>query len=112
MKHWPANPARPRREILMISDGVDTYYGGGPDDPYVEKAIEDAQRAGITIYSIYTPGSGHAGHSFFLNNWGQNYLSELSEKTGGESYWKDSARPCPSRLTWTNCRTNCNINTC
>jgi hypothetical protein len=87
VKHWPANPARPRREILLISDGVDTYYGGGPTDPYLDEAVEDAQRAGVTIYSIYTPGSGHAGHSFYRINWGQNYLSELSDKTGGESYW-------------------------
>src|SRR5579862_2141788 len=87
VKRWPVNPARPRREILLISDGVDTYYGGGPVDPYVDAAVEDAQRAGVTIYSIYTPGSGHAGHSFYRINWGQNYLSELSDKTGGESYW-------------------------
>jgi hypothetical protein len=87
VKRWPANAARPRREILLISDGVDTYYGGGPTDPYVDNAVEDAQRAGVTIYSIYTPGSGHAGHSFYRINWGQNYLSELSDKTGGESYW-------------------------
>ncbi len=87
VKRWPVTPARTRREILLISDGVDTYYGGGPEDPYVESAIEDAQRAGVTVYSIYTPGSGHAGHSFYRINWGQNYLSELSDKTGGESYW-------------------------
>ena len=87
VKHWPANPARPRRDILLISDGVDTYYGGGPIDPYVDSAVEDAQRAGVIIYSIYTPGSGHAGHSFYRMNWGQNYLSELSDRTGGESYW-------------------------
>ena len=87
VKHWPANPTRPRREILLISDGVDTYYGGGPTDPYLDEAVEDAQRAGVIIYSIYTPGSGHAGHSFYRINWGQNYLSELSDKTGGESYW-------------------------
>ena len=87
VKRWPVTPARTRREILLISDGVDTYYGGGPEDPYVESAIEDAQRAGVTVYSIYTPGSGHSGHSFFRINWGQNYLSELSDKTGGESYW-------------------------
>lgn len=86
-KRWPINPARPRREILLISDGVDTYYGGGPEDPYVDAAVEDAHRAGITIYSIYTPGSGHSGHSFYRINWGQNDLSELSDKTGGESYW-------------------------
>jgi hypothetical protein len=87
IKRWPVNPARPRREILLISSGADTYYGGGPIDPYVDAAVEDAQRAGVIVYSIYTPGSGHAGHSFYRNYWGQNYLSELSDKTGGESYW-------------------------
>jgi hypothetical protein len=87
LKHWAPDPARPRREILMITDGEDAYYGGGPTDPYVESAVEDAQRAGVPIYSIYAPGSGHAGHSFYRSYWGQNYLSELSDKTGGESYW-------------------------
>ena len=87
-KHWQVNPARPRREVLMITDGVDTYYGGGPIDPYLDEATEDAQRVGIVVYSIYNPGTGHVRHSFFLNNWGQNYLSELAEKTGGESYWE------------------------
>jgi hypothetical protein len=87
LKHWAPDPAKPRREILMISDGEDAYYGGGPIDPYVESAVEDSQRAGVAVYSIYTPGSGHAGHSFYRSYWGQNYLSELSDKTGGESYW-------------------------
>lgn len=87
VKNWPSNPARPRHVMLMLTSGVDAYYGGGPQNPYLDEAIEDAQRAGIVIYSIYTPNSGHAGHSYFLNYWGQNYLSELSELTGGESYW-------------------------
>jgi len=87
VKNWPANPARPRHVMLMLTSGVDVYYGGGPIDPYVDEAIEDAQRAGIVIYSIYTPSSGHAGHSYYLNYWAKNYLSEVSEMTGGESYW-------------------------
>ena len=87
-KRWHFDPARPRREVLMITDGVDAYYGGGPIDPYLDDAIADVQRAGIVVYSIYTPGTGHIRHSFYLNNWGQNYLSELSEMTGGESYWE------------------------
>ena len=71
----------------MITDGVDRFNGGGPVNPYLDSAIDDAQRAGIVVYSIYAPGTGHAGHSYFLNYWGQNYLSELAEKTGAESYW-------------------------
>jgi len=85
IKRWPETSAR--REILMISDGIDRYYGSGPSDPYVDTAIEQAQRAGIIIYSIYSPGVGHYGHSFWRINWGQNYLSQLSDETGGESYY-------------------------
>jgi hypothetical protein len=39
------------------------------------------------VYSIYTPGAGHFGHSYYRSYWGQNYLSQLSEMTGGESYY-------------------------
>ncbi len=39
------------------------------------------------MYSIYTPSAGHFGHSYHLTYWGQNYLSQLSEDTGGESYY-------------------------
>jgi hypothetical protein len=85
IKRWPETSVR--RAILMISDGIDRYYGGGPSDPYVDTAIEQAQRAGITIYSIYSPGVGHDGHSLWRINWGQNYLSQFSDETGGESYY-------------------------
>jgi hypothetical protein len=86
IKRWPATNAR--REVIMISDGIDRYYGGGDLlDPYVSAAIEDAQRAGIIIYTIYNPGVGHFGHSYWLSYWGQLYLSQLSEETGAESYY-------------------------
>ncbi len=49
IKRWPETSVR--REILMISDGIDRYYGSGPSDPYLDTAIEQAQRAGITMYS-------------------------------------------------------------
>jgi len=84
VKRWPEAPVR--REVLMISDGVDRFYGNGPNDPYVQSAIDAAQKAGIIICSIYAPGVGHFGHSFFRINWGQNYLSQISDETGGEMY--------------------------
>ena len=84
IKRWPSNQAR--REVVMVSSGVDPL-GGSLDDPYLNSAIDDAQRNGIVVYTIYTPGAGHAGHSFFRANWGQNHLSQLSEETGGESYF-------------------------
>jgi hypothetical protein len=86
VKRWGANS--PRREVVIVSDGVDRYYGQ-PDlqDPYVSAAIEDAQRAGVIVYAIYNPGAGHASHSYWLNYWGQLYLAQVAEATGGESYY-------------------------
>ena len=84
IKRWPQAPLR--RQVLMMSDGIDRYWGNGSDDPYVDSAIDAVQKAGITVYSIYTPGVGHFGHNFWRINWGQNYLGELSDRTGGEMY--------------------------
>jgi hypothetical protein len=87
IKRWSSNPAVPRREILMITSGIDSLYRGTYPDPYVDAAIQDAQCAGVVVYSIYTPSAGHLGHSYYLTYWGQNFLSQLSEETGGESYY-------------------------
>jgi len=87
IKRWPSNPALPRREVLMLTSGIDTFYGGGPQDPYLDAAIKDARCAGIVVFSIYTPAAGHFGHTYWRINWGQNYLAQLSEETGGESYY-------------------------
>jgi hypothetical protein len=87
IKRWPSNPSVPRREVLMITDGIDAFYGGGYPDPYVDTAIQDAQCAGIIVFSLYTPGVGHFTHTYWRIYWGQNYLAQLSEETGGESYY-------------------------
>jgi hypothetical protein len=86
VKRWPESSAR--REVLMVSDGIDRYYGSGDlQDPYLDAAIDDATRAGIIVYGIYNPGAGHFGHSYWQNYWGQIYLSRLAEETGGEAYY-------------------------
>jgi hypothetical protein len=91
IKRWPEAPVR--REILMVTDGIDRYGPGGASDPYVDQAVEQAQRASIIIFSIYTPGAGHFGHTLWRINWGQNYLSQLSDQTGGESFYLGSEAP-------------------
>jgi hypothetical protein len=86
IKRWPATAAR--REVLMVTDGIDRYYGSGDlQDPYLQSAIDDAARAGVIVSAIYNPGAGHFGHSRYQTYWGQNYLAELAEKTGGEAYY-------------------------
>lgn len=87
IKRWHSDSPTTRREVLMITSGIDNVYMGVLDNPYVDAAIQDAQCGGVVVYSIYTPSAGHFGHSYFRTNWGQNYLSELSEATGGESYY-------------------------
>ena len=86
LKRWPASEAR--REVLMVSDGIDRYYGTGDlDDPYLTEAVDNAVRAGIVVSAIYTPGVGHFGHSYWQTYWGQIYLSQVADKTGGEAYY-------------------------
>jgi hypothetical protein len=86
VKHWPASTAR--REVFMVTDGIDRYYGAGDsEDPYLTEAIDDAVRAGIMVSAIYNPGAGHYGHSYWQSYWGQIYLSQAAEKTGGEAYY-------------------------
>jgi len=86
IKRWHPNSTMTRREVLMVTSGIDNIYSGTIDNPYVDAAVQDAQCAGVVVYSIYTPNAGHFGHSYFRSTWGQNYLAQISEMTGGESY--------------------------
>lgn len=91
---WPA-PGSPdvRREVLMISSGIDPYAPLNPENPYLLTAIGDAETAGILVHSIWYAGAGHMGHSYFHINWGANFLSELGDATGGEAYWQGMSTP-------------------
>src|SRR5215469_3269624 len=85
VKRWPATTAR--RAVVMATDGIDRFYGTGDlQDPYLDEAIDNALRADIAVSTIYTPGVGHFGHSYWQTYWGQIYLSRLADETGGEAY--------------------------
>ena len=83
IQRWPGNSTR--REVVLVTSGIDPL-GMWPTNPYLDSAIEHAQRNGIVVYAIYTPGGGHAGHSFWRMNWAQNHLAQIAEETGGEAY--------------------------
>ena len=83
IKRWPASPVR--HEVLLVTSGIDPL-GGGLANPYLDAAIEQAQRVGIVVYAIYMPSAGHSGHSVWRMNWGQNHLAQMTEETGGEAY--------------------------
>ncbi len=87
-KAWPGRNPGVRREVLMVTDGLDPYEPRtfDPNDPYVLAAISDAQNAGIVIYSIYFRGVGGFSSRTWGVDVGQNYLTELSGATGGMVY--------------------------
>lgn len=91
LKKWPASDQA--REVVMVTSGIDPDYGGGPSNPYLDQAIHAAQRSGVIVHSIYFGSAGHFGHSLWQINWGQNYLSQLADETGGEFFWLGSSNP-------------------
>lgn len=93
-KHWPSNDRGARREAVMITDGIDYYEPRfDPEDPYVEASITDSVRAGITVYSIFWENKGFIDRSAYGNNTGQNLLLEVTQATGGNSYWEGLGNP-------------------
>jgi hypothetical protein len=92
VKHWPSNQPG-ARIVLMITNGVDPYNGRpsimNQDSPYVQSAQEDAERAGVAVYSIYYPDSRMRFGSFS----GQSYLEQVAEATGGQSFYQGSITP-------------------
>ncbi len=109
IKRWPAG--NDRREILMISNGADAVFGrgAGRDDFYLDSAVQEAQRAGVIVFTIDASPSGFTaqrtssdeigsglrpsgGHSA-PNGRGRNYLAQVADETGGESYYQESGAP-------------------
>ena len=96
VKHWPADPSRPAaRFVMMITNGVDPYNGStsimNQNSPYVEAAITDAQRAGVSVSSIYYADSGFRGGRGSFS--GQSYLTQTGDETGGRSYYQGQGNP-------------------
>jgi hypothetical protein len=86
-KHWPSKQATNRRAVLMLTDGVDPYYGAPDmDDPYVTAAIHDTLKESVLVYSIYLRGAGPYGRSDWVTNFAQSRLMEVSAETGGYAY--------------------------
>ena len=93
-QHWPSQDRNSRREVLMVTDGVDNYERRfDPDDPYVQAAISDSARAGLVVYSIYWRDQGFADRSPYANYTGQNLMQLVAEATGGKSFWQGTGNP-------------------
>jgi hypothetical protein len=95
VRHWPGANNDVRREVIMVTDGVDRYSGArfDPENPYVRAATSDAQKAGVIIYSIYYRGAGRFDQSLAVTDGGQNYLTQISGDTGGKVYLEGFGNP-------------------
>lgn len=98
IKRWPEHGGR--REILMISDGIDRMRHQSSRMDYmapstdVDSASRAAQRAGILVHSFYARGGGHMTRT---NTWaasgGQSGLAKLAEETGADAYFLGYSDP-------------------
>jgi len=94
VKHWPSKDSTGRRTVLMLTDGVDPYWGTATmDDPYVDASIHDALKQGVMVYSIYLRGAGLYGRNSWVTNFGQSHLIEVSQETGGNAYFEAFSDP-------------------
>jgi hypothetical protein len=93
-KHWPSKQSTGRRAVLMLTDGVDPYYGTAVmDDPYVDAAIHDALKQGVMVYSIYLRGAGLYGSGSWVTTIAQSRLGQVSQETGGYAYFQGLSDP-------------------
>lgn len=93
-KSWPSQDRSARREVVMVTDGIDTYNRRfDPNDPYVVAALNDAVRAGLVVNSIYWKDQGRLDNSGWENTAGQSLLNEIDEATGGKNFWEGFGDP-------------------
>lgn len=92
--HWPSQEMTGRRAVLMMTDGVDRYFGPSmEDDPYVDAACKDAVKHGVLVYSIYLRGAGIYGRGSWSTSIAQSRLIQVGDETGGYAYFEDLADP-------------------
>lgn len=96
--NWPSDDPTARREVVMVTDGVDIYnLRYDPEDPYVLAAITDSARTGLVVYSIYWRNQGFLDNTNYETNAGQNLLAQVTQATGGYSYWDGMGDPVTFR---------------
>ena len=93
-QHWPSGDRGARRVVVMITDGIDYYNPRyDPNDPYMQAAITDSVKSGLVVYSIYWQNQGRFDRSPYGTDAGQNLLLQVTQATGGNSYWQGYGNP-------------------
>ena len=94
LKRFDSQPMG-RRAMIVISHGIDISRGVDSSSPTqsidLQRAINEAQRRGVAIYSIFVPPAAPALQSLNLN--GQSSLQRLSTETGGLAFFQGTGAP-------------------
>lgn len=94
LRRFDAQPLG-RRAIVLVSDGLDTSRGLDSSSPGLsmdlQRAINEAQRRSVSIYSIYVPAASASGGLLGAN--GQSSLERLSKETGGVAFFEGTGAP-------------------
>src|SRR6266581_3184709 len=89
-KNWKGPNA-----VLLISDGLDTSRGfdvtaaGHTID--IDRAISEANRRNVAIYSFYAPSVGLTSRSRLAASYGQSSLNRVSHDTGGRAFFQGTS---------------------
>jgi VWFA-related protein len=80
-----------RRMILLISDGLDSSHGLYSGNPYfsadLDRAVAEAQRRSVAVFTMYAPSVGLTSFSRHAVNYGQGSLLRIANETGGEAFF-------------------------
>ena len=94
VKRFESQPVG-RRAVLVVSDGLDLSRGLLNSSPAqsldLQRLINESQRLGVAVYSIYAP-SVSGGDLLLVNN-GQGSLQRLSDETGGRAFFQGTGAP-------------------
>jgi VWFA-related protein len=94
LKRFDSQPLG-RRAMLLVSDGLDISRGIDGSFPTqsvdLQRAITEAQRRSVAIYSIFVPSAASGVGSLNLN--GQSCLDRLSNDTGGRAFFQGTSAP-------------------
>jgi VWFA-related protein len=94
LKRFESQPVG-RRAVLLVSDGIDISRGFESSSPSqgfdLQRAINESQRLGVAVYSIYAPTVGAANQTLVGN--GQGSLNRLSSETGGRAFFQGTLAP-------------------
>lgn len=86
MEQWPKKSVR--REVVLVSPGVDDSAVEGAICANAETAIRDAERGGVQIFALFNPAQAYLTESWKKTDSGVSELAHVCFESGGEAYFR------------------------